>query len=189
MRPTQTTTQEFRTKAEMQSSTMVAVDDLMDVLPRIGEPLREVEVCQRNHSIAPHFVTALLLRRSRAAVRRSLRASLHRVKMAHVGGERCVNPRHVDRAGLLRVHHPTNNGFKDYCTREFRSLRPSECALTLLSQAGIRWQSTLVGCCVPRFPRGFTRTIVHLGTTRPSNGRCVHLIQYPNPTELSLPTI
>lgn len=28
----------------MQSSTMVAVDDLMDILPRIGEPVREVEV-------------------------------------------------------------------------------------------------------------------------------------------------
>lgn len=28
----------------MQSSTMVAIDDLMDMLPRIGEPLREVEV-------------------------------------------------------------------------------------------------------------------------------------------------
>lgn len=28
----------------MQSSTMVAIDDLMDILPRIGEPLREVEV-------------------------------------------------------------------------------------------------------------------------------------------------
>lgn len=31
--------------AEMQSSTLVAIDDIMDVLPRIGEPLREVEVC------------------------------------------------------------------------------------------------------------------------------------------------
>lgn len=31
-------------RAEMQSSTMVAIDDLMDMLPRIGEPLREVEV-------------------------------------------------------------------------------------------------------------------------------------------------
>lgn len=38
------TYQEFRTKAEMQSSTLVAIDDIMDMLPRIGEPLPEVEV-------------------------------------------------------------------------------------------------------------------------------------------------
>lgn len=29
----------------MQSSTLVAIDDIMEILPRIGEPLAEVEVC------------------------------------------------------------------------------------------------------------------------------------------------
>ncbi|CAM9256660.1 unnamed protein product [Scytosiphon promiscuus] len=44
---TEALSEEFRTKAEMQSSTLVAIDDVMDVLPRIGEPLREVEVVRR----------------------------------------------------------------------------------------------------------------------------------------------
>ncbi|CAM9191761.1 unnamed protein product, partial [Ectocarpus sp. 6 AP-2014] len=44
---TETLSEEFRTMAEMQSSTLVAIDDIMDVLPRIGEPLREVEVVRR----------------------------------------------------------------------------------------------------------------------------------------------
>ncbi|CAM9115568.1 unnamed protein product [Hapterophycus canaliculatus] len=44
---TEALSEEFRTKAEMQSSTLVAIDDIMDVLPRIGEPLREVEVMER----------------------------------------------------------------------------------------------------------------------------------------------
>eukprot|EP00752_Nemacystus_decipiens_P005143 g4667.t1 len=44
---TEALSEEFRTRAEMQSSTMVAIDDLMDILPRIGEPLCEAEVVKR----------------------------------------------------------------------------------------------------------------------------------------------
>jgi len=36
--------QEFRTRAEIQSSTMVSIDDIMGMLARIGETLREAEV-------------------------------------------------------------------------------------------------------------------------------------------------
>lgn len=36
--------QEFRLKAEMENSTLVSVDDIMEMLPRLGEPLPEAEV-------------------------------------------------------------------------------------------------------------------------------------------------